>query len=121
VTQVGAARKRPRWLLIAGVAPAVVLAVLIGLEHRYGPIDPTDPGWKANVVNDTGQAIHLGGLTIAPRRSDIVVAPGPGALHPTFKVTDTHGGTIGCLSVALDREKTVTVRASTIHACAGAR
>ena len=107
--------------VLAVISVIAVFLMLIVLEHRYGPIDPTDPGWKAQVVNNLGAPIHLGGLTIAPGRSDIVVAPGPGALHPVYKVTDGQGRRLGCLSVTLDRNQTVRVLASTIRPCSQAR
>jgi hypothetical protein len=120
-------RKSTRPLLgVLGVIGVIAVLLMLGLmlsmlEHRYGPIDPTDPGWKAQVVNDLGAPIRLGGLTIAAGRSDIVVAPGPGALHPVYKVTDGHGRRLGCLSVTLDRNQTVRVLASTIRPCSQAR
>src|SRR5260370_35504603 len=43
--------------VLAGLA--LVVSILATLEYRYGPIDPTDPGWKVLVVNDTHQPVHV--------------------------------------------------------------
>lgn len=115
-----AARRR---LLIA-VAVLVLLLVGVGgqaLSDRFGPIDPTEAGWKARISNDTAQAIHVKNsaedLVLAVGESDIFVSGAPGELHPVFVVTDLQGRTLGCLRVDLDRTKTVTAAASAMRRC----
>jgi hypothetical protein len=117
---------RPRWLWIFGVTALVLLAVAVFgavliLEDRFGPIDPTDPGWKVKVVNDLRIPIHVKNsaedLEVAPGDSDIFVPPGPGQLHVIYTVTDSKGKTLGCLAVELDKTKTVEVNASQIKPC----
>lgn len=35
------------------------LALLVWSIDRYGPIDPTEPGWDANVVNDQSRTVTV--------------------------------------------------------------
>ena len=114
---------RQHVVIVLLVAFCVIGAVagLIALEHRYGPIDPTDPGWKALVLNDLATPVRVRNsvedLPISPRDSEIFVPPGPGQLHVTYQVTDPAGHRLGCLAVDLDREHTVTVLVSSMHPC----
>lgn len=108
-----------------GLSALVVALVLVGaaavLENQFGPIDPTDPGWKANIVNDLGRPIHVKNsaeeLPLKPGERDIFVPPGPGQLNVIYTVTDEHGLTLGCLAVQLDRVRTVDVKASQLKPC----
>lgn len=110
------------WLVAAiGVFLAVVLAGASLLESRLGPIEPTDPGWKASVMNDLGHPIHVRNsaedLYLRPGQSDIFVPSGPGQLNVIYTVTDEHGKPLGCLSVQLDKARTVDVKASQLKPC----
>jgi hypothetical protein len=103
------------------VAAVLLLATLIALEGKYGPIDPTEPGWKAQVVNDLGKPVHVKSaaedLLIPAGQSDILASPGPGQLHVVYTVTDSSGTTLGCLTVDLDKQRTVKVNASQTRPC----
>jgi hypothetical protein len=106
-------------LVIAGVLVLGAIAAL--LTDQFGPIDPTDPGWKARVTNDTGQAIHVkssaSDIRIETGSQDIVVSPGPGQLHVVYRITDEKGTVLGCLAVDLNKRETVNVSASAMRSC----
>jgi hypothetical protein len=113
----------PPKLWIAGLTGFVVM-LLVGaviLEDRLGPIDPTDPGWKAEVINDLGVPIHVKSsavdLTVAPGKSEIFGSPGPGQLNFRLTITNEQGQTLGCLAVRGDKEKTVQLKASQMTIC----
>lgn len=123
-----ARRRRLRVGLVLGSAAAVVavvttaLLVLTALEYRFGPIEPTDPGWKVQVVNDLNQTIHVKDsasedLTIAAGRSDIFVSPSPGQRHVVLTVMDAKHRTLGCITVDLDRNRTLQAKASEMGSC----
>ena len=113
-------------LILGSVAAVVAVAttallVLTALEYRFGPIEPTDPGWKVQVVNDLNQTIDVRDsaedLTIPAGRSDIFVSTGPGQLHIVLTVMDAKHRTLGCLAVDLDRSRTVRAKASEMAPC----
>ena len=102
LTDLGWLRSR---LWIGGLIVLVLLG-LIGvliLEDHFGPIDPTDPGWKARVVNDLGIPIDVRSsavdLKLAPGESDIFASPGPGRLNFVLVITDRQGRALGCIAV----------------------
>lgn len=110
-------------LSIAGLVLFAIF-LLIGvtvLEDRFGPIDPTDPGWKASVLNDLNAPIVVKdsgvNLTLEPGQSTIFASPGPGQLNFVLTVTDNQGRTLGCLVVHGDKQHTVTLKASQMTAC----
>jgi hypothetical protein len=116
-------RRLPPKLKIAGLTGFVVV-LLIGavmLEDRLGPIDPTDPGWKAEVTNDLGVPIHVKSsavdLTVAPGTSEIFGSPRPGQLNFRLTITNQQGQTLGCLAVRGDKEKTIQLKASQMTIC----
>jgi len=117
---------RPRLPWIAAIVLLVTVAVvglvaLTRLENSLGPIDPTDPGWKVKVVNDFGVAIRVKDsaeeLDIGPGRSEIFDAPGPGQLRFVLTVTEGENRALGCLSVQLNKAKTVVMNASQVKPC----
>ncbi len=119
-----AAASRPAALALVAVMAVLAVALLVGfLSDTYGPIDPTDPGWKALITNDTGRAIRVknsaGDLLIAAGQRDIIVSPGPGQIHVVYRIEDDHANVLGCLTVDLDKRKTVDVRASAMRPCPG--
>src|SRR2546422_3969894 len=108
---------------IASVIGLVVL-LLVGaliLENRFGPIDPTDSGWKAKVVNDLDVPIDVKSsavaLKLAPGESDIFASPGPGQLNFILTITESHGRTLGCLVVRGNKRQTVQLMASQMTPC----
>ncbi len=105
--------------VLAGLA--LVVSILATLEYRYGPIDPTDPGWKVLVVNDTHQPVHVKDavedFVIPAGQQELYASPGPGQLNMNLSVTDESGQTPGCLRVELDRSKTVTTFVSSMGPC----
>lgn len=110
----------PRWIdRRRGRGVLVLIALLVSAERRYGPIDLTDPGWKVNVHNDLSQPIRVKdgaeNLPIGPGNSEVLVSPSPGALRPRYVVTDGAARTLGCLTVDLDRSRTVDARASSMR------
>lgn len=121
---VGTIGSRARLAVVIGLVVFFVLLVAVVLEHQFGPIDPTDPGWKARVVNDLGQPIHVKNaaedLTLEPGQSDIFVPSAPGQLRVIYQVTDDRGRPLGCLDVQLDRSRTVELPASGIKPCSAA-
>src|SRR5260370_34516984 len=109
--------------IVASLGVVVVILAIAGakLEYRYGPIDPTDPGWKALVTNDLTQGVVVGdsaeNLEIQPGNSEVLVSPGPGQLDAVYTVTDLNHRALGCLAVRLDRQKTVNVSVSSMRPC----
>jgi len=105
--------------VLAGLA--LVFSILATLEYRYGPIDPTDPGWKVLVINDTDRPVHVKDavedFVIPAGQQELYVSPGPGQLNMNLSVTDEAGQTLGCLRVELDRSKTVTTFVSSMGSC----
>ena len=113
-------RKPLTWILAAVLAVAV-LAALVQIEDRLGPIDPTDPGWKAKVTNDTGRPVHVKdsaeNLLLESGESDIFVAAGPGQRHLVLTITDSAGRNLGCLTTDLDSQRTVSMNVSQMRPC----
>ncbi len=119
-------RLQRRAVVAVVVALASVLAVgIIGavLENTFGPIDPTDPGWKVQITNDLNIPIHVrnsaADIALAPGAKDIFVPPGPGQLNVTYVIADDEGQTLGCLKVKLDKTRTVMANASQMGSCSG--
>ena len=112
--------------MAAAVVLAVAIILTVGvvgavLEGRFGPIDPTDPGWKVQVTNDLNIPIHVRNsaedIALAPGAKDIFVPPGPGQLNVTYIIADDNGQVLGCLQVKLDKTRTVTANASQMRSC----
>jgi hypothetical protein len=113
-------RRVTRIVLIVG-AILIVGAVAAFLSDQLGPIDPADPGWKARVTNDTGQFIHVrsprADIRIAPGSQETVISPGPGQLHAVYRISDDKGTLLGCLTVDLDKHRTLDINASSMNVC----
>jgi hypothetical protein len=109
------------WILLILFSIVGLLVIVNLLEYRYGPIDPTDPGWKVDIMNDLPKAIHIKNnaedLTLQPGQHDIFVPAAPGEINPTYIIMDMNGHVMGCLTVNMDRKSTIQSRASLMHAC----
>jgi hypothetical protein len=108
-----------RGVLLIAVA-TVVLGLVAVLEDQLGPIDPTAPGWRAVVVNDTNRPIHVRSDSynplLLPGRSDMFHT-GAGQLDLLLTISDEQGQSLGCLLVRLDKRKDITVNASSMRHC----
>ena len=106
-------------LLIA--AAILILGVFPILEDRLGPIDPTAPGWRAIVLNDTNQPIHVRNGSynplLSPGRSDMFHSGGPGQLDLVLTISDAEGQTLGCVPIRLEKKKDITVPVSSMGPC----
>ena len=114
-------RRTVRRSLSIAAAAALCLALLAISLDRYGPVDPTDPGWKVRITNDTSEAVTVAtsteSLKLPPAGSEIFVAPGPGKLRFTATVRHTPAAPVTCLPVALSKHRTVEASVSDAKPC----
>ncbi len=106
---------------ILTAAAVVLFALVLVLEDRLGPIDPTSPGRRAVVFNDTNRPVHVKSddynPLLPPGRSDIFYPGGLGELSLRLVIADEQGQTIGCIPVKLQERTDVRVYTSSVGPC----
>jgi hypothetical protein len=114
-------RRRYPLALVVIALTAVCVGTLVVLIDRYGPVDPTEPGWRAEVVNDLPGPVRVATSTetlpIASGSSEIFVASGPGRTELDLRVISIADHARRCLEVTLEKDRTVTTNTSDAVPC----
>ena len=114
--------RRRIWLWVTSlVTIGLGLGGLAYTIDRYGPVNPTEPGWDVAVINDTASAVTMSSdaesLRVPAGGSEIFVAPGPGVLRFSLRVRSANLGTLTCLPVKLSKHHRVTASVSEAMPC----
>ena len=112
---------RQRKIAILIALAIVIVGAAVALEDRLGPLDPTAPGRRAVVVNDTNKPIHVTSNDynplLPPGQSDVFYPSERGQVDLRLVIGDDQGQTIGCIPVKLEQRNDVTVYVSTTGPC----
>jgi predicted SPOUT superfamily RNA methylase MTH1 len=113
-------RRHPRRSVLIAAA-ACALALVAYAQSRWGPIDPTDPGYKVAITNNLSSSVRIldskEDVVVESGRTQILEGLGPGQRSVRYEVTTLSGGRLGCINVTLDPSKIIVAKVSPLEAC----